>query len=921
MGQRQIEYANVGPSHLTELLVSQEEAGRFSAPKVTGIATGYSSKFNTNINIPMAGSANSSDLPVLLLQIMELFALNDRKDNQIKTLENELERAYNKVRKYLLMQDQLYLNYVEELQSFKEKSSKYEQNIVSLKDQLREEQIKNENNLKTFKNLKLENDPMANQIINLQKKLALLEVENFRLSKKYSILSEQDKQLREAYHKVEEGFAEREKFAAERISKLKEWQIKAINEIKFLYSKFRDAVPLGEYQNVSKELFIVKQKFADLMEKSNRQAIINSKLQTENRELLSADEKLKLYEEIKVDLENELDYIQKRLEFVDPSYKWENMIFKKVVSVLKVKQVSPRQVFDYFDKDGNGILSAKEFLNALDKMGISDLKPKEKEILLRSIDADMDGTINYKEFWMKWGRYGVTSRSKEDEIVFIIEDTLKRNNLNLSEMFDIMDKNGKGIITKEDFKDTLISSRIKIDRKDLENFTDLFWKNKPEGINFRDFVRIYNRFKARFEAEQKGQDRQVGRLEITEEMVTKQKIIFDSLNKIFKKNGISLRDAYNKIDSSKDKRVSRVELRRLFNNMEIEMGDIELEILFRQLDFDDSGDISYLELESEFNRITETPLENLLALYHDMKAKTKRNFGSSEYTPLSEEFLQSAEMTLQTKYSIVQAKVTQLERKIEIFKSRLQKSENNQIIWEKDYDILEKKYYEVNEKYQDILLMEQITNAKLIGALPKEKSEELVLLSEKQKEQIVDLKAAMSSYKSLFEISTSQAKTLKLANRRSKDEEENLMFALRELQSNSIDKMKLGRIYYILMLSRWQEAAIGMKYDQTLNDLRNLRLEYAYIESRLKKEEIDKHSTENKLRDKGLQVEKLKQEIEGKTTSWISLVRAEEIEVNKIYIKNLFEISSRPCWWKSWSWRKVPLNCLFWWKCLRFNKI
>ena len=185
----------------------------------------------------------------------------------------------------------------------------------------------------------------------------------------------------------------------------------------------------------------------------------------------------------------------------------------------------------------------------------------------------------------------------------------------------------------------------------------------------------------------------------------------------------------------------------------------------------------------------------------------------------------------------------------------------------KDYDILEKKYYEVNEKYQDILLMEQITNAKLIGALPKEKSEELVLLSEKQKEQIVDLKAAMSSYKSLFEISTSQAKTLKLANRRSKDEEENLMFALRELQSNSIDKMKLGRIYYILMLSRWQEAAIGMKYDQTLNDLRNLRLEYAYIESRLKKEEIDKHSTENKLRDKGLQVEKLKQEIEGKTTS------------------------------------------------------
>lgn len=108
---------------------------------------------------------------------------------------------------------------------------------------------------------------MANQVVNLQKKLALLEVENFKLAKKYSIVAEQEKQLRDAYHKIEEGYTEREKFAVERICKLKEWQIKAINEIKFLYNKFRDAVPLGEYQNISRELFIVKQKFADLMEK------------------------------------------------------------------------------------------------------------------------------------------------------------------------------------------------------------------------------------------------------------------------------------------------------------------------------------------------------------------------------------------------------------------------------------------------------------------------------------------------------------------------------------------------------------------------------------------------------------------------------------------------------------------------------
>ena len=179
----------------------------------------------------------------------------------------------------------------------------------------------------------------------------------------------------------------------------------------------------------------------------------------------------------------------------------------------------------------------------------------------------------------------------------------------------------------------------------------------------------------------------------------------------------------------------------------------------------------------------------------------------------------------------------------------------------------------------------------------------MVLETERQKEQIVDLQAAMASFKSLFEVSSGQAKTLKLANKRSRDQEENLLFALRELQATSIDKDKIGRIYYILMLSRWQEAAIGMKYDYTLNDVRTLRYEYAIIEGRLTKEEESRHISENKLREKSLQVEHLKQEIESKGASSISMNRAEEIsralhtmadekaDVEEKYIKIYSEIS------------------------------
>ena len=857
--------------------MSAEYIRRFGPPKVTGLGTGFSSKFDTKLSIPLAGSSNPKDLPALQLQLVELFALNDRKDSQIKTLENELERAYTKVRKYLMIQDQLYLNYSEELQDFRDKRLKIEQELIKAKEGLRWEQIINENHQKTFKTLKLEADPMANQVVNLQKKLALLEVENFKLAKKYSIVAEQEKQLRDAYHKIEEGYTEREKFAVERICKLKEWQIKAINEIKFLYNKFRDAVPLGEYQNISRELFIVKQKFADLMEKWNRFAVVNARLQTKNRELLISGEKLKLYEEIKIDVENELEVIKKRLELVDPLFKWENSVFNKVISVLKLKRVSPRQVFDYFDKDGSGKLSSKEFLNALEKMGIGELNPKEKEVLLKSVDADMNGTIDYREFWRKCGRFGVISRSKEDEIVFIIDDTLRKHDLDISAMFEIMDKKGKGVITKEDFKDTLVNSRVKIEKKDLDNFTDLFWRNRDDGINYRDFIRMYNKFKVKIDEEEDNKEKAKGKIEITEEMIERQKWIFDKLNQIFKKNDIKLKEAFEKIDNSSDKKITRIELRRLFDHMGVTVSENELEVLFRQIDFDNSGAITFNEFEIEFNRIVNTPLENLIALLNDQKQKAGRKFGSGDYRPVNEDYLNSLEITSATKYNILEARAIQLERRNEMFRTRLEKSENSQIMWERDYDILEKKYFEINEKYQEILQREQSVNTQMVGSLTKEKSEKIVLESERNKEEIVDLRAAIGSFKSLFEIATNQTKVLKLANKRSRDEEENLMFALRELQSNSIDKMKLGRIYYILMLSRWQEAAIGLKYDHSLNDLRILRLEFSEVESRLKREEDSLHESETKLREKSLQVEKFKQDLENKVASWISLTRAEEI--------------------------------------------
>jgi hypothetical protein len=55
----------------------------------------------------------------------------------------------------------------------------------------------------------------------------------------------------------------------------------------------------------------------------------------------------------------------------------------------------------------------------------------------------------------------------------------------------------------------------------------------------------------------------------------------------------------------------------------------------------------------------------------------------------------------------------------------------------------------------------------------------------------------------MTEVIADQAKGLKLMMERKKDENESLINAVRELQSQSIDQQRLGKLYYVVMLSRW----------------------------------------------------------------------------------------------------------------------
>ncbi|CAG5106493.1 Oidioi.mRNA.OKI2018_I69.chr1.g2869.t1.cds [Oikopleura dioica] len=56
-----------------------------------------------------------------------------------------------------------------------------------------------------------------------------------------------------------------------------------------------------------------------------------------------------------------------------------------------------RAVFRVFDKDGNGFISTKELREILKELG-DDVSDKEIIEMIRNVDIDGDGKVNYDEF-------------------------------------------------------------------------------------------------------------------------------------------------------------------------------------------------------------------------------------------------------------------------------------------------------------------------------------------------------------------------------------------------------------------------------------------------------------------------------------------------------------------------------------------
>ncbi|KAF1320875.1 Nephrocystin-4-like protein, partial [Globisporangium splendens] len=136
---------------------------------------------------------------------------------------------------------------------------------------------------------------------------------------------------------------------------------------------------------------------------------------------------------------------------------------KRVLALMKANQVGLQEVFALFDLDKDGHLSREEFVQALRSMDtvFADLSDDDLLAIVRAMDANNDGRIDYKEF-VAFVASSTTTDARGNKSADQWQDEIKRivirakeKGIPIHKIFAELDASGDGNLSYDEFGQAL----------------------------------------------------------------------------------------------------------------------------------------------------------------------------------------------------------------------------------------------------------------------------------------------------------------------------------------------------------------------------------------------------------------------------------------------------------------------------------
>ena len=132
-----------------------------------------------------------------------------------------------------------------------------------------------------------------------------------------------------------------------------------------------------------------------------------------------------------------------------------------------------QDIFDQFDKDKDGKISAKELENAMVSMGQNPTNEEIKE-MMEEADLNKDGKIDFEEFLNLMTRNSQETQT-EDEVI---------------NAFRVFDKEGNGLISSAELKHIMMTIGDKMTEEEADEMVNEADIDEDGMINYEEFVRM-----------------------------------------------------------------------------------------------------------------------------------------------------------------------------------------------------------------------------------------------------------------------------------------------------------------------------------------------------------------------------------------------------------------------------------------------
>ncbi|KAK3580768.1 hypothetical protein CHS0354_023057 [Potamilus streckersoni] len=141
---------------------------------------------------------------------------------------------------------------------------------------------------------------------------------------------------------------------------------------------------------------------------------------------------------------------------------------------LTQEQISElRQAFALFDKDGDGTVSTKELGTVMRSLG-QNPSPQQLENIIREVDVDGNGTIEFDEFCVIMSQKLNGTQSEYDVL----------------EAFKVFDPEGKGYITSEHLRLIMTTKGEKMTEDEVDEMINDADADGDGHIEYDEFVKM-----------------------------------------------------------------------------------------------------------------------------------------------------------------------------------------------------------------------------------------------------------------------------------------------------------------------------------------------------------------------------------------------------------------------------------------------